>query len=78
MQNEGKKRYPYMDALRGIAILLVIMYHTTLFMAHDAPNILYRISGEGARGVQLFFILSALALFLSLDSSLFSGKRMRK
>lgn len=78
MYKEEKPRYPYLDALRGIAILLVIMYHTTLFMVHGAGNFLFRISGEGTRGVQLFYIVSALTLFLSLNSSFFSGKTAEK
>ncbi|MGB8815779.1 MAG: acyltransferase [Minisyncoccia bacterium] len=73
-----KQRYPYLDAMRGIAILLVIMYHTTIFMIHSTPNILYRISGEGARGVQIFYIVSALTLCMSLSASFFTGKRLEQ
>ncbi len=78
VKSEEKQRYPYLDALRGIAILLIILFHTTIFMVHPATNFLYRISGEGARGVQLFFIISALTLFTSLSRNSFSGKRMEK
>jgi peptidoglycan/LPS O-acetylase OafA/YrhL len=70
-----KKRYPYLDALRGIAILLVIGVHTTMFTMHNTPGFLYILSGEGARGVQLFYIVSALTLFMSLQMSSFLGKK---
>lgn len=73
-----RKRYPYLDALRGIAILLVIGYHTTIFTFHPPSNILFRIAGEGARGVQLFYIVSALTLFITLDASGFVGKKIEQ
>jgi len=62
-----KKRYEYIDALRGFAVFGVFVVHVfnpiigkmSKFWAHFAAN--------GARGVQLFFIISALTLFMSLD-----------
>ncbi len=78
MIKEVKPRYPYLDALRGIAVMLVIMHHTTIFMVHSSSNILYRIAGEGARGVQIFYIVSALTLFMSLSTSSFSGKKIEQ
>ena len=68
------KRYEFLDALRGIAILGVIFLHVSDFTLHPQTNIIYRSVGEGARGVQLFYIVSALTLFLSLSSSRFLGK----
>lgn len=55
---------PMIDALRGVAILGVIMVHTRegfrgLHWLTDA------IASQGGWGVQLFFILSALTLLLS-------------
>jgi peptidoglycan/LPS O-acetylase OafA/YrhL len=57
-------RYGYIDALRGYAILMVIAVHTShLFSDLSAP--LATVVAQGARGVQLFFITSALALCFS-------------
>lgn len=60
-----KLKLLYIDAIRGIAILGVIMVHVgqhgnTLF-----PRAVDLIIKNGARGVQLFFLTSAFTLFLS-------------
>jgi exopolysaccharide production protein ExoZ len=54
----------YIDALRGYAILGVIAVHATV----AAPGLewpLRLVAEQGARGVQLFFLVSALTLMLS-------------
>ncbi len=57
-------RFNYIDAIRGYAILMVIGVHTShLFNDISAP--LATVAAQGARGVQLFFIVSALALCFS-------------
>ncbi len=58
------ERYEYVDALRGYAILGVIAVHTSGAIA-PASELLRRMASEGARGVQLFFVASALTLCLS-------------
>jgi peptidoglycan/LPS O-acetylase OafA/YrhL len=58
------RHYAYIDALRGWAILGVIVFHVSQYF----PGLEYplrTIVGEGARGVQLFFVISALSLMLS-------------
>ena len=55
----------YIDALRGIAILMVIMVHTSMYSADKYPVLFKSIIGLGAKGVQLFFMASAFTLFLS-------------
>lgn len=67
-------RYDYIDALRGIAILGVIMAHVAMFTVNPTTSIIYRLTGEGQRGVQLFYIVSAMTLFLSLQSNNYTGK----
>jgi exopolysaccharide production protein ExoZ len=53
------KRFAYIDALRGYAILGVIVAHTV----YNTPYpFLDQIASAGARGVQLFFVTSAIAL----------------
>lgn len=54
-----QKKYRFVDALRGIAILGVIL-------PHIENTGVFGIIGQ--YGVQLFFVLSAFTLFLSLDA----------
>jgi peptidoglycan/LPS O-acetylase OafA/YrhL len=58
----GQKKYDFVDALRGIAVLLVVLAHTPV------PNYLSALNVAGAYGVQLFFVVSAFTLFLSLSA----------
>lgn len=61
------KKIDYLDAMRGIAVLGVIMVHTNQ-IGLSSGNVFDPIINQGARGVQLFFIASAFTLFLSKDS----------
>jgi peptidoglycan/LPS O-acetylase OafA/YrhL len=63
-ENDHIKRYAYIDALRGYAILMVIAVHSSQFFT-DLPNAVKTLADQGARGVQLFFVASALTLSLS-------------
>jgi peptidoglycan/LPS O-acetylase OafA/YrhL len=58
------RRFSYIDALRGYAILMVIAVHTSQAFS-DLPKPLSTILNQGARGVQLFFVTSALTLSMS-------------
>lgn len=61
------KKLPFIDALRGLAIFAVLIVHAN--QAVDGlPRWMNAILSQGARGVQLFFIVSAFTLFLSLSS----------
>jgi peptidoglycan/LPS O-acetylase OafA/YrhL len=55
-------RFDHVDALRGVAVLLVVMAHTPV------PPKAAVLNEIGAYGVQLFFIVSAFTLFLSMAS----------
>ncbi len=57
----------YVDALRGVAILAVILVHCAQYGANDYPTAIRTVFGMGQMGVQLFFVMSALTLFLSYD-----------
>lgn len=61
--------YQYLDALRGIAALLVLSVHISVLSILVGG----RGFGLGAYGVQLFYILSAFTLFLS-SSKRFSSE----
>ncbi|MFN0200133.1 MAG: acyltransferase family protein [Bacteroidia bacterium] len=55
----------YIDALRGLAILGVLMVHCSINGLRHYPDWVGEIFYEGARGVQLFYVVSAFTLFLS-------------
>ena len=61
------KKYDYIDSIRGFAIFGVVLVHSSQWVA-PTSSILSSIAAQGARGVQLFFIASALTLFLSMAS----------
>lgn len=56
--------YSYIDALRGLAIFLVIALHCTQRVTLELPFLQY-IGQNGGKGVQLFYIVSALTLTMS-------------
>lgn len=58
-----KRNIGYIDALKGLAILGVTMVHTG---GSSLPGIFGRIGSSGARGVQLFFLISGMLAFSSL------------
>jgi peptidoglycan/LPS O-acetylase OafA/YrhL len=60
-------KYDYIDAIRCFAILGVVFVHSSQWIA-PTSSILSKIAIQGARGVQLFYIASALTLFLSMAS----------
>lgn len=61
-------RYDYIDSLRGIAVLCVIMVHTGQYGSFNVPNLVSKLAAEGARGVQLFYLASSFTLFLSMKN----------
>lgn len=64
------KKYQYIDSLRGIAVLLVILVHIYLVLDNtteyfEPGGLLLEVVRNGAYGVQLFFIVSAFTLMMS-------------
>jgi peptidoglycan/LPS O-acetylase OafA/YrhL len=57
-------RFDYIDALRGLAILGVVLTHSGVAVRAESSWLNTLIAG-GARGVQLFYIASAITLCLS-------------
>jgi peptidoglycan/LPS O-acetylase OafA/YrhL len=57
-----QRKYDFVDSLRGIAVLLVVLAHTPLQPSLTFLNVI------GAYGVQLFFVVSAFTLFLSMQA----------
>ena len=59
-KSEGAKRFAYIDSLRGYAVLGVLLTHSAQQAGAGGG-----LSAVGARGVQLFFVVSAITLMLS-------------
>lgn len=59
-------RLEFVDALRGWSALAVLLVHSE-FLA-PPPKVLLPLVHAGARGVQLFFIISAFTMFYTLSS----------
>ncbi|KHT44123.1 hypothetical protein RJ41_17960 [Alteromonas marina] len=62
-----RKRFDYIDALRGWAIFGVIVTHVSSLINYE--GVLTSLTGRGGLGVQLFFMISAFTIFHSLDNS---------
>ncbi len=59
------KHFDYIDALRGIAILMVVVAHVGQITFQS--GLVLNITSLGVYGVQLFFMISALTLFFSYN-----------
>ena len=64
----GSKKLEYINAVRGIAILLVIVLHVSREVVDDMPQIFNYICAKGSYGVQLFFVASAFTLYISYNN----------
>jgi Predicted acyltransferases len=69
------KKLDYIDALRGLAITGVLFTH--IGVNSHLPLFIQKIIAGGAMGVQLFFIVSAFTLFLSLDKKIGQEKCLK-
>lgn len=59
-----REKYGWIDGLKGISILMVIVLHTN---GEVLPSYLGDIAHHGGNGVQMFFIISAFLAYKSLD-----------
>ncbi|GAA4003300.1 acyltransferase [Hymenobacter fastidiosus] len=70
------KKYAYIDALRGIAVLAVLLVHCALVGTNTPTHPIFAaVVQQGARGVQLFYVLSALTLYLSMHNRVTQEQR---
>lgn len=63
----SSKKIAYIDSLRGVAILMVVTTHVG---AEIASGLFTGVAAYGRMGVQLFFVMSALTLCMSLENRL--------
>lgn len=63
-RDEDSNRLDLIDALRGVAVLAVILSHADQAVPAAAKAV-NEVSIQGARGVQFFFVISALTLLMS-------------
>ena len=62
------KKLDYIDAIRGLAVLMVLFVHTLTFLSSTNLNGYFKIFAEqGRMGVQLFYMASAFTLFYSMS-----------
>ncbi len=62
---EHNSRNVVLDSLKGWAILGIVLFHSTSFSDLVLPSYVQTFISQGSRGVQVFFILSAISLSLS-------------
>jgi peptidoglycan/LPS O-acetylase OafA/YrhL len=60
----GKAKLPYIDCLRGYAVLMVIATHVT-YTVPQLPYPVHQVTSFGWFGVQLFFLASCVTLMMS-------------
>lgn len=58
-----KKRFQELDSLRGIAVILVVLFHLT--MKRKETNLEFNL---GVTGVDLFFLISGFVIYFSLTN----------
>jgi len=61
--NKSSNRIEELDALRGIAALMVVLFHYNLMLGQNATDIFK----FGVTGVDLFFIISGFVIFMSIS-----------
>lgn len=72
MGETRKNNLNYIDGLKGLAILAVTTAHTG--GGSQLPGILGRIVSNGPRGVQLFFLISGMLAYSSLNRAFPNGR----
>ena len=72
-----KQRIAYIDGLRAVAILSVVVHHTAKYNPSLALGALRHTLLEGAHGVDLFFVLSGFCLSYPALAALRDGSTGR-
>ena len=70
--NKPSGRLVELDAIRGLAVILVVLYHYSTWQHQSAGYSVTQAAFEfwdGKVGVHLFFIVSGFVIFLTLNST---------
>ena len=63
ISSPAPSRIPALDGVRGVAILLVLMFHQTILVPQNRlDSLIARLGGMGWVGVDLFFVLSGFLI----------------
>lgn len=63
LDQQNSKRYEELDALRGLAAMLVVFFHITMGQSYYSSYFKY-----GTTGVDLFFVISGFVIFMSIQN----------
>ena len=66
---ESQARLAELDALRGIAVLMVLAFHYTTRLGELVPGAAWGGFAFGEYGVHLFFVISGFVIIMTLDRS---------
>ena len=66
---ERQSRLAELDALRGIAVLMVLAFHYTTRLGQLVPGAAWGEFAFGEYGVHLFFVISGFVIIMTLDRS---------
>jgi len=75
MQESNQPRLQSIQALRGVAILLVILVHAKRYEAFYAGDLLPNVLGAGQAGVDLFFVISGFIMVTITQNKFGKGTR---
>lgn len=59
-----ESRYQYIDALRGWAVLMIILMHASVSGSYQFPQVVRGILGHGYVGIHMLFVATGLSLAL--------------
>jgi len=81
---QGTQHIAFMDGMRGVAVLMVLIYHlkealaTNLHLRLGAVSFgINTFAGAGFLGVEVFFFISGFVLFYPYARTLFEGKPLQ-
>lgn len=66
---ESQARLAELDALRGVAVILVVLYHYTTRVGELFPSAAWGEFAFGSYGVHLFFVISGFVIVMTLERS---------
>jgi peptidoglycan/LPS O-acetylase OafA/YrhL len=71
----GNPRFPLVDPLRAVAILLVVMYHAAATAGVSTTHVLPQIARQGFVGVMVFFGISGFLIYRPFVAAREAGRK---